>query len=162
MTLNIQYMHMHVVYIYIFFIVLSQVLILHFPSNMIIIMMKAKPLILVFFSMFIVLHCLTNQANSDSPLEHTAITTTQPPVRDSCVNSCAQPPPLPPPPRKTYCSRSFSSPPPPKYMYMTGVPGELYRTESDDQWGYYSSANQNSVKCLLVIVIVGFRVVINL
>lgn len=113
----------------------------HFP--LIMMMMKLKPLVIVFFSMFLVLHYLTNQANSDSSLEHTGITTPLPP----------------PPPRKTYCSRSSSSPPPPKYMYVTGVPGELYRTEPDDQWGYYSSANRNLVKCLMVIVIVGFGVI---
>jgi len=117
----------------------------HFPLIIIImIMMKLKPLILVFFSMFLVLHYLTNQTNSDSYLGgHTGITT---PLR-------------PPPPRKTYCSKSSSSPPPPKYMYVTGVPGELYRTEPDDQWGYNSSVNRNLVKCLLVIVIVGFGVI---
>ncbi|CAL9219414.1 unnamed protein product, partial [Arabidopsis halleri] len=98
----------------------------------------------VFFSMFLVLNYLTNQANSDSSLEHTGITTPLPP---------------PPPRKSTYCSRSSSSPPPPKYMYVTGVPGELYRTEPDDQWGYYSSANRNLVKCLMVIVIVGFGVI---
>ncbi|KAL9827462.1 putative short-chain dehydrogenase/reductase SDR, NAD(P)-binding domain superfamily [Arabidopsis thaliana] len=98
------------------------------------IMMKLKPLILVFFLMFLVLHYLTNQTNSDSYLGgHTGITT---PLR-------------PPPPRKTYCSRSSSSPPPPKYMYVTGVPGELYRTEPDDQWGYNSSVNRNLVYLVL-------------
>ncbi|CAE5965967.1 unnamed protein product [Arabidopsis arenosa] len=89
--------------------------------------------------MFLVLHYLTNQANSDSSLEHTGITT-------------PLPPPPPPPRKSTYCSRSSSSPPPPTYMYVTGVPGELYRTEPDDQWGYYSSANRNLVKCLMVIM----------
>ncbi|ESQ49765.1 hypothetical protein EUTSA_v10021775mg [Eutrema salsugineum] len=123
--------------------------------------MKPKPLIIV-SSMFLVLHCLTYQANSDSPLEHT-----ETPVRDSCVNSCAQPKPLPlpppPPPKTVYCSRSSSPPPPAKYMYVTGVPGELYRTEPNDQWSYYSSANRNSVQCILVIITVGwFVVVINL
>lgn len=132
----------------------------HFPLIMIMIMLKPKALTLVFLSMLLVLHYLTDQAISDSPLEHTGITTL-PPVQDSCVNSCAQSPPLlpPPPPKTGYCRRSYSAPPPPKYMYVTGVPGELYRTEPDDQWGYYSSANQNSVKCLLIIVIVGFVVI---
>ncbi|KAL1211490.1 hypothetical protein V5N11_023503 [Cardamine amara subsp. amara] len=113
--------------------------------------------------MFFVLHSLTNLAYSisSSTMEHTKITTS-PPVQDSCVNSCDQSPSLPPP-RSVYCSRSSSSPPPPKYMYVTGVPGELYRTEPDDQWGYYSNANRNWVKPLLVIVIVGVvRIVINL
>lgn len=128
------------------------------------ILMKPKSPILVFFSMFFVLHSLTNIANSVSTMEHSKITT-PPPVQDSCVNSCDQSPPLLPllPPKSVYCIRSSSSPPPPKYMYVTGVPGELYRTEPDDQWGYYSSANRNSVKSLLVIVIVGviIRVVMN-
>ncbi|CAA7032787.1 unnamed protein product [Microthlaspi erraticum] len=88
-------------------------------------------------------------------MEHSKITTL-PPVQDSCVNSCAQPPPLPPPsPRKPlYCSRSSSPPPPAKFMYDTGVPGELYRTEPIDQWGYYSSANRISVKYLVVMIII--------
>ncbi|VVA96315.1 unnamed protein product [Arabis nemorensis] len=115
--------------------------------------------------MLLALHCLTDQASSDSTLKHTKFTTLSP-VQDSCVNSCAHesPPLLPPPPPKTvYCSRSSSAPPPPSYMYVTGVPGELYRTEPDDQWGYYSSANRNLVKCLLVIIVlVGFVIVTNL
>ncbi|KAF8049385.1 hypothetical protein N665_2223s0012 [Sinapis alba] len=106
-------------------------------------MLNPKPLVII-FSMFLVLQCLTYQANSASPLEHT-----ETPVQESCVSSCAQPPP----PKKVYCRRSSSPPPPAKYMYITGVPGELYRTEPDDQWGYYSSANQNTIKSLLVIVI---------
>lgn len=114
-------------------------------------MLNPKPLVMV-FSMFLVLQCLTYQANSASPLEHT-----ETPVQESCVSSCAQPPP----PKKVYCRRSSSPPPPSKYMYITGVPGELYRTEPD-QWGYYSSANKNTIKSLLVIVIVGwFGAIIN-
>ncbi|CAN8260565.1 unnamed protein product [Cochlearia groenlandica] len=90
------------------------------------------------------LQCLTNHVNLDSPLKHTEITT------------------MPPPKTPYYCTRSSSSPPPPQFMHVTGVPGELYRTEPDNQWGYYSSANRNSIKCFLVIIIVGVGVVINM
>uniref|UniRef100_A0A0D3B9J0 Uncharacterized protein n=1 Tax=Brassica oleracea var. oleracea TaxID=109376 RepID=A0A0D3B9J0_BRAOL len=99
--------------------------------------------------------CLTYHVNSASPLEHT-----ETPAQESCFSSCAQPPA----PKKVYCRRSSSPPPPAKYMYITGVPGELYRTGPGDQWGYYSSANNNinTIKSLLVIVIVGwFGAIIN-
>lgn len=137
--------------------------IVNFPSSkikrrfllvIILIMLNPKPLVRV-LSMFLVFQSLTYHVNSASPLEHTETT-----VQESCVSSCAQPPP----PKKVYCRRSSSPPPPAKYMYITGVPGELYRTEPDDQWGYYSSANQNinTIKSLLAIVILGwFGVIIN-
>lgn len=120
----------------------------------ILIMLNPIPLVIV-FSMFLVLQCFTYHVNSASPLEHT-----ETPAQESCFSSCAQPPA----PKKVYCRRSSSPPPPAKYMYITGVPGELYRTGPGDQWGYYSSANNNinTIKSLLVIVIVGwFGAIIN-
>lgn len=115
----------------------------------IMIMLKFKHLILV---LFLVLHYRTHQASSDLPMEHSKITSL-PPVQDSCVISCAQQPP-PPPPKTVYCSRASSPPPPAKFMYVTGVPGELYRTEPVDQLGYYSSANRISVKYIVVMTII--------
>ncbi|KAJ0042303.1 hypothetical protein Pint_18630 [Pistacia integerrima] len=66
-----------------------------------------------------------------------------------CVNPCDQlPPPPPPPPKTTYCPPL--APPPPRFIYVTGMPGQIYQTAADT-WGFYSRAECNVAKILLVV-----------
>uniref|UniRef100_A0A2N9J0F7 Uncharacterized protein n=1 Tax=Fagus sylvatica TaxID=28930 RepID=A0A2N9J0F7_FAGSY len=79
-----------------------------------------------------------------------------------CVNPCEQqqppppppppPPPLPPPPPpqtpKNPSSQYFTPqapPPPPRFIYFTGVPGNLYNTDPYNTWVYYSGADRNVI-----------------
>ncbi|KAL5743418.1 hypothetical protein ACOSQ2_026534 [Xanthoceras sorbifolium] len=79
-----------------------------------------------------------------------------------CVNPCGQlpppppspppPPPPPPPPKTPSCPQQQQlPPPPPRFIYVTGVPGEIYQTEVDN-WGFFSrSAECNVAKKLLLL-----------
>ncbi|KAL3735632.1 hypothetical protein ACJRO7_024714 [Eucalyptus globulus] len=52
------------------------------------------------------------------------------------------PPPLPPPPMTAYCSPlpvPPPPPPPPRFIYVTGVPGDVYSSNTNDDWHYYYS-----------------------
>ncbi|XP_021904597.1 probable inactive serine/threonine-protein kinase slob2 [Carica papaya] len=76
-----------------------------------------------------------------------------------CVDPCAQlppppppppsPPPPPPPPKTVYCNPV--APPPPRFIYVTGVPGQLYYTDADE-WGFYSGAGRNGAMALMVLM----------
>ncbi|KAF5479979.1 hypothetical protein F2P56_000759 [Juglans regia] len=86
-----------------------------------------------------------------------------------CVNPCAQqqmplPPPPPPPappknPSTQYCTPLAPPlpPPPPRFIYVTGVPGNLYETDPYNTWVYYSGAGQNviGIMRLLLLVVCG-------
>lgn len=71
-----------------------------------------------------------------------------------CSKPCIQRPPPPPPP--PYCNPALSpppppprfiyttgvpghlSPPPPRFIYTTGVPDNVYQTDVNSQWYYFS------------------------
>ncbi|XP_041002387.1 probable pathogenesis-related protein ARB_02861 [Juglans microcarpa x Juglans regia] len=86
-----------------------------------------------------------------------------------CANPCAQqqmplPPPPPPPappknPSTQYCTPLTPPlpPPPPRFIYVTGVPGNLYETDPYNTWVYYSGAGQNviGIMRLLLLVVCG-------
>ncbi|XP_062152064.1 uncharacterized protein LOC133860490 [Alnus glutinosa] len=80
-----------------------------------------------------------------------------------CVNPCAQqlpppPPPPPPPPAAPknpstpYCT-PLAPPPPPRFIYVTGVPGDLYVTDpAYNTWVYYSGVGRNVIVGFLLLV----------
>lgn len=76
------------------------------------------------------------------------------------MNPCGQqslppppPPSPPPPPRFTYdCNPVPMSPPPPRFYYVTGVPGQLYTADpDDDRWTFFSNAGPNVVGISLLL-----------
>lgn len=90
-----------------------------------------------------------------------------------CVNPCAQqlpppppppPPPSPPPPPPKNPSTPYCAPlapPPPRFIYVTGVPGDLYVTNPSNTWVYnYSGAGRNVIAGLLLLVGCGVQLVV--
>ncbi|KAF8030639.1 hypothetical protein BT93_E2930 [Corymbia citriodora subsp. variegata] len=60
--------------------------------------------------------------------------------------SPSPPLPPPPPPKTTYCSPLPVTPPPPRFIYVTGAPGNVYSSNTNDDWHYYyAGASRNRV-----------------
>ncbi|XP_030530455.1 uncharacterized proline-rich protein-like [Rhodamnia argentea] len=79
----------------------------------------------------------------------------------TCSDPCGQqqslPPPPPPPPRPP---PPPLPPPPPRFIYVTGMPGNLYSSDTNDDWHYYySGASRNRVAGYNeLVLLVGFGI----
>ncbi|GAV73126.1 hypothetical protein CFOL_v3_16613 [Cephalotus follicularis] len=114
--------------------------------------------LLMMFHLFILsLKPIITCATFTSKLDQTLVPQ-EPDTGIKCGTSpCADPYPHlpcppPPPPKNAYCAPCTLPPPPPRFIYVTGVPGNLYPSTDTNEWTFYSSARRNVETWLMFFV----------